>query len=114
MLKRRYRLRTRQSVTRVYKKGSTARLNSLSLRYTKNNLEYSRLAVVVSKKVAKSAPTRNRIRRRVYENARYIWPDIQPGVDMIISVFDETAASIQNDELSSQIKQLLAKANILK
>jgi ribonuclease P protein component len=85
---------------------------SLALKYCKNQKRTDyRLAVVVSKKVHKSAVTRNRIRRRVYEIIRKK-TDLKDAYDMIISVYDEGVATCTNDKLESQVIALIAKAGI--
>ena len=68
-----------------------------------------RAAIMVSKKVSKLAPIRNRIRRRIYEQLRLQAADIPPATDMVIVVFDKVAATMGADELSTDIKALLAK-----
>lgn len=57
------------------------------------------MAVVVSKKVNKSAPVRNRIRRRLYELVRVEAADKLSNLDIVITVFDEGVAKIPAPEL---------------
>ena len=114
MLERKFRLGKQQSVARVYKKGRTARAGSLSIRYLANNQEDSRLTVVVSKKVAKSAVTRNRIRRRLSETLRHRWADITPGVDIIVTAYEVNLATVNQNQLNQLIDQLLTEAQLLK
>ena len=112
MLKRQYRLRDRQSVAKVYRMGQTTRVGALSLRCRPNGMDTTRLAVVVSKKVAKSAPARNRIRRRLFETVRRKWPQITPGFDIIISVFEESIKSVPQEDIDQLLDQLLNKARL--
>lgn len=112
MLKRAYRLRDRRSVARVYRHGRTVRGGPLSARVAPNQLDHSRLAVVVSKKVAKSAPARNRIRRRLFESARRRWAGIQTGHDIIISVYSAEVKELPAAELEQAMDQLLDKARV--
>ena len=85
----------------------------MALKYCKNpkRTDY-RLAVVVSKKVHKSAVTRNRIRRRIYEIVRKK-TDLKNAYDIIISVYDEGTATCSNDNLESQVLALIDKAGII-
>lgn len=99
-------------MSRVYRRGQTVRVGAISLRQANNELEHSRAAVVVSKKVAKSAPVRNRIRRRLFELLRLRWDTIAPGHDFIISVFADDLKSLPAKELERQFNQLLQKANL--
>ena len=66
MLNRRYRFHSRGGVRYVYQKGKTIRKPKASLVFAENSRGFTRVAVVVSKKVMKSAVGRNRIRRRIY------------------------------------------------
>ena len=70
MLNKKYRFHSRGGVKYVYQKGKTVRNPKMSLVFVKNTRSFTRFAVVVSKKVIKSAVGRNRIRRRVYEALR--------------------------------------------
>lgn len=110
MLSKINRFHGHNSLNFVYKNGKTARTEFMSLRYVPaRNADY-RLAVVVSKKVSKSAVVRNRIRRRIYEAMRllgYGWK-----YDMVISVFDDSLADIPFNELDASLKQMLKKAGI--
>jgi ribonuclease P protein component len=92
--------------------GKSARVGALSIKYRPNGTDTTRLAVVVSKKVAKSAPTRNRIRRRLFETARRKWPQIAPGFDIIISVFEESVKVTPQEKLDALLDQLLSKARL--
>lgn len=80
---------------------------------TKSRGDY-RLAVVVSKKVHKSAVTRNRIRRRLYECVRLMkqedpsaWPH-----DIVLTCFDESIAHSSADKLRVDVEKLFKKAKI--
>ena len=112
MISSKNRFHLRGSLNYVYKKGTTVRTESVSLRYVDARQEDFRLAVVVSKKVSKSAVVRNRIRRRIYEIVRLHrkeagkpWP-----TDMIITVFDDRAAAVPSPELTATIRNLLQKS----
>lgn len=73
----------------------------------------SRLAVVVSKKVTKKAPVRNRIRRRIYEMAREEWHNIKAPHDLVITVFDEQVSEMESARLKQSIHRLLEQAGVL-
>lgn len=97
------------SLKRTYQHGQTIRGSLLSLRYTERpSAKPYRVAVVVSKKVSKSAVVRNRIRRRVYEVVR-LADDVPPHTDLIFTVFSEQVAELPIDTLRSSIDQLLKR-----
>lgn len=72
----------------------------------------SRLAVVVSKKVAKSAVTRNRIRRRLYEAVRKNWARIPKQQDIAIIVFDGDFALISGVVAEKRVVDVLTRAGL--
>lgn len=72
MLSKRYRFHSRGGVRYTYQHGKSIRKPNITLVHAVNTRGRQRFAVVVSKKVAKSAVERNRIRRRVYEAIRAV------------------------------------------
>ncbi|MEK7594248.1 MAG: ribonuclease P protein component [Patescibacteria group bacterium] len=99
------------SLRGVYQGGQTVRGSLLSLRFRNRgaNKPY-RVAVVVSRKVSKSAVVRNRIRRRIYEIIRQSESIIAPGTDLVITAFDDKLATIEAAKLQSATQELLNKA----
>lgn len=115
MIAQKNRFHGRGSIAVIYKKGKTARTEGLTLRYLTSTRNDFRIAVVVSKKVSKSAVVRNRIRRRLYEVIRENTKqaaDSQPA-DMVLSVFDERFATMTAPELNGQVNRLLHRAGLL-
>jgi ribonuclease P protein component len=76
------------------------------MRYTTSGNEY-KVAVVVSKKVAKHAPVRNKIRRRVYEVIRLLAPKYLTNQDLVITIFDDRFATMPYDELTNTLERQL-------
>jgi len=99
------------SLKGVYQRGQSVRGGLISLKYSKrdSNKPY-RVAVVVSKKVNKSAVKRNRIRRRIYEQVRQSDVAIEPGTDLVFTVFSDQVAEIETTKLQKSINELLQKA----
>ncbi|MBI3337916.1 ribonuclease P protein component [Candidatus Saccharibacteria bacterium] len=88
MISRKHRFHGYGSLKYVYRHGQTVRGPLTSLKYTHNDRRQTyRLAIVVSKKVNKSAVTRNRIRRRLYEAVRQYESKIIEPYDLVITVF---------------------------
>lgn len=85
----------------------------MALRYLENNRrrEY-RLAVVVSRKVSKSAVVRNRIRRRLYESVRILSSEFTAPYDLVLVVYDEKLANVPADQLSGEVRKLVQKAGL--
>jgi len=78
----------------------------------KNRNSY-RLAVVVSKKVNKSAVARNRIRRRLYEAVRLIEEKISQPQDIAITVYHDRIAELPAPELNRLVTAQFKQANII-
>ncbi len=111
MLNRQHRFHGYGSLRRVYSNGNSARGSLVSLRYAmrKDNKPY-RVAVVVGRKVHKSAVKRNRIRRRLYEIIRRS-NDVPESTDLIFTVYSDRVAEIPATELETMINDLLVKTS---
>lgn len=98
----------------VYQRGETVRGPLTAIKYVENSRRQTyRLAVVVSKKVSKSAVKRNRIRRRLYEVVRLIQAEITQPYDMVMTVFHENLAELPQDQLQRLVYAQLRQAGIL-
>lgn len=113
MLAKQYRFHSRGGVRYTYQHGKTIRDSKISLVFASNARKRQRYAVVVSKKVLKSAVGRNRIRRRVYEAIRAELPNIEQPVDCIFIIYTKEIAVIDFKELRSLIHNLLIEAKII-
>lgn len=110
MLSQKYRFHSRGGVRYTYQKGKSVRTPLFSLIYTKNLRNHRRFAVVVSKKVLKSAVGRNAIRRRVYEAIRLEMADFTEPVDYIFVVYSKSVLNISFSELRHEIRNLLERS----
>jgi ribonuclease P protein component len=73
-----------------------------------------RIAVVVSKKVIKSAVARNRIRRRIYEYVRLQLPRFNKVCDVVVIVTASEFLTMPAPELAEQLSQLLDQTDLYK
>ncbi|MBQ2659822.1 ribonuclease P protein component [Candidatus Saccharibacteria bacterium] len=110
MLNKKYRFHSRGGVRYTYQNGKTIRTPKISLVYNKNGRGFQRFAVVVSKKVLKSAVGRNRIRRRVYEAIRLELPNFQRAQDSIFVVYNKEIKDLPFDELRALVRTLLEES----
>ncbi len=113
MISKRYRFHSRGGVRYTYQNGKTIRGSKISLVFADNSRNRQRYAVVVSKKILKSAVGRNRIRRRVYEAIRAELPRIEKPVDCIFIIYSKDILDIDYKEIRSLIHNLLKEANII-
>ncbi len=113
MIKKSYRFHSRGGVRYTYQNGKTIRGSRISLVFADNSRNKQRYAVVVSKKILKSAVGRNRIRRRMYEAIRAELPKIQKPVDCIFIVYSKDILDSDFKEIRTLVHNLLQEANIL-
>ena len=109
-----HRFHGRSSLRFVFQRGQVVRGPNLSLRFIRNDRQQSyRMAVVVSRKVSKSAVVRNRIRRRLYEIVRRAAPAITEPYDIVFTVFSDEPMRLSHGHLSALALGQLQKAGIL-
>ncbi len=108
MISSKHRFHGQNDLRFVYRRGKTIRTKYCQLKYTINpRREDYRASVVVSKKVAKNATVRNRIRRRMYEQVRLIAPKYLKNHDVVITVYDQGLAIYDSKELEVLVSRLL-------
>jgi ribonuclease P protein component len=112
MISQKYRFHGHNSLKYVFTNGQMARSRFFTIKWVVNERRHHpRLAVVVSKKIFKSAVKRNRIRRRVYEIARPLLSNA-PAIDVVISVYAGEVLDILHDELAIQLLPLLHETGL--
>lgn len=110
MLTRRHRFHGYGSLKAVYSRGQNVRGGLINLKFGRRDASKPyRVAVVVSRKVSKSAVTRNRIRRRIYELVRQHDAGIEPGTDLVFTAFSDQLAGIDAANLENLVADLLQK-----
>ena len=112
MLSKKYRFHSRGGVKYVYQKGKTIRKPKMSLVFCDNTRGFTRVAVVVSKKVTKTAVSRNRIRRRVYEALRENFDLVPKKRDYIFVVYDKEVGTMPYLDLVKLLGELVAESKV--
>lgn len=82
------------------------------LRFRKNPLPFSRIAVVVGVKVCKSAVDRNKLRRQMLDIVASLFPQIASGFDIVL-ITQAKAKGADYTVLEKHIKSVLEKGNLL-
>lgn len=114
MLNAKLRFHGHGSLRYLYKNGDTVRSRLFTIKVTSNpRRKNSRFAVVISKKVHKSAVGRNRIRRRVYEIVRHELPQFIATADIAIIVTNSEVLHVEHAELATMLHDLLVDAKVL-
>ena len=105
-------LRRKDDFTSIYKKGRSVGERYIVLFYKKNNLSYNRIAFLASKKVGNSVE-RNRARRLMKENYRFLKSHIRNGYDLVFiarnSILDAKCRDVQRS-----IESALKRTGVLK
>ena len=109
MLNQRFRFHSRGGVRYTYQHGKSIRRPNITLVHAVNSRDRQRFAVVVSKKVAKSAVERNRIRRRVYEAIRLVKQEqnFDAKKDNIFIIYAKNVKTMPFADLKALISSLL-------
>ncbi len=115
MLSKLQRFHGHGSLRYVFSKGVSHRSNRFQVRITSNRFrKHSRISVIVSKKILKSAVGRNRIRRRVYEIVRHEQVGFTAPHDIAIIVL---SAEVRSDDALSiyrELRELFTKSGLYK
>jgi ribonuclease P protein component len=109
MIRKIFRFHGYGSLKYLFQHGEQARTKFFGIKYVENSRRgQPRVAVIVSKKVAKSAVKRNRMRRRVYEILREHFNFEKP-YDLAITIFSDEVLTISHEELKEQLKKMIAE-----
>jgi ribonuclease P protein component len=115
MISRKHRFHGYNSLRFVYNSGQTVRGPLFAIKSVLNPKRTSfRAAVVVSRKVHKSAVARNRMRRKLYEIVREFEAEITQPHDIVITVFHDAVLDESHKSLARQVQKQLKAAGIIK
>ena len=106
MLAKRYRLPI-QSV--VKKSGQTARSRYFLLKFFPNQLEFNRIGVIISKKVAKGAVVRNKIKRTLFNSLKEFVKNGGSNKRDFLIIVSPQAAPLPSEDLKKEIQELLKR-----
>jgi len=84
----------------------------MSLVFVPNTRGFTRVAVVVSKKVEKTAVKRNRIRRRVYEALRKNFDLVPKKMDYVFVVYSKEVGKMSFSELKEMLGGLVEESKV--
>ncbi len=102
------------SLRYLFSNGRTYKTNGLILRAVENKRrKHSRVAVVISKKVLKSAVGRNRIRRRIYSRFRNVLDNLDSNYDLAVIVINPEFRTMNSLELDLELNDLLSQAQLI-
>ena len=105
-------LRDKRDFGRLFKNGRSAGGKYVVFFYRKNGLTYNRRAFLASKKVGKSVQ-RNRARRLIRENYRFLESEISIGYD-ILFIARNTIIGANCQEVGKSMRAVIKKSGLLK
>ncbi|MCQ2550947.1 MAG: ribonuclease P protein component [Clostridia bacterium] len=105
-------LRGRDNFSKVYNKGKSVGSKYVVVFFLKNNLKYTRLAFLASKKVGNSV-ARNRARRLMKESYRLADYEVSPGYD-IIFIARNTITEAKCGQVARSMEGALSKTGVIK
>lgn len=105
-------LRKKDDFTGIYRKGKSIGERYIVFFYRKNGLSYNRTAFLASKKVGNSVK-RNRARRLMKENYRFLGKNIKEGYD-IIFIARNTINEKKAGDVGKSMRRAISKAGLFK
>lgn len=84
----------------------------MSLVFVPNERGFTRVAVVVSKKVERTAVGRNRMRRRVYEVLRRNFDSVPKKMDYVFVVYSKEVMRMSEPELEEMLGKLVDESKV--
>lgn len=109
-MKKSLRLTKNLEFIHVYKTGRRLSSPFFTMYIKKNDFNFSRLGVSVSKKVGKSV-VRNKIKRRIKEIIRTNYDNIKKGYDIVFSV-KPLSAQLDFKTMEKELKGLMKRGRI--
>ena len=114
MISQKYRFHGHASLKYLLSHGTIARGRELSIKFVDNRRRhYSRVAIIVSKKVLRHATERNRARRRLYEIMRTRIPEFNQTIDLAIIVYRADVLTMSHVELVRSVDKCLTKLGVI-
>lgn len=110
-MNRKFHLTRSRDFARVKSNHQTIHHSLVVMVYARNELDYSRAAIVASKKIG-NAVIRNRARRRIRACLSGLWVNIKPGWDFIFYA-RQRVVDAQFSEIQNAILHLLEEAGAL-
>ena len=108
MLALAHRFHGHNSIRPLYQKGRPIYSRNLKLLWQPTDGSY-RVAIVISKKVHKSAVVRNRIRRRIYALVAAHFAAGNQGADIVFLVQNASLAELPAEKVREEVDSLLKK-----
>lgn len=110
-MKRRFRVRSRGEFQKIYQEGRSFANRAAVLYVLPGWGGASRVGFAAGRKLG-GAVVRNRVRRRLREALRLVWPRVRPGF-LAVVIARPAAAEMGFGELCSRVAELIQRAGLL-
>lgn len=111
MLPKSQRLRKTKDIEALFKQGKSAYFGSLGVKASRNNFNYPRFTILVSKKVSKKAVERNCLKRQLRHQLKQRLPD-SLGFDLLV-ICQPNSLKLSSSELGLELQTILQMLKLL-
>jgi ribonuclease P protein component len=94
---------------KLFKTGRSIYGRFLGFKVLKNDLDYSRFSVILSKKIQKSAVDRHFLKRKIFNVITKIDKKLPFSIDCVIIVLPNSKKDVNFSDIEIEIIQILAK-----
>jgi len=113
MFARFFRLTKEKDFDKIFNEGKKKYTKTIGILYLPNNLKNNRYGIIVSKKIAKKATTRNKIKRIIRSSLKKQEIFLKNGNDIIILAKPQSIDA-KNDEIEENIDFCIKNIGLLK
>jgi ribonuclease P protein component len=112
MLPKENRLKNKEDFNRVYRIGKFAQGEGASMKFARNNIDFTRIGFSIESKFFKTAVQRNRLKRVLREIFFQNIGEIKPGFDIVV-FYKKKTDKIDFSVLSSEVEAMLRKVKLI-
>lgn len=106
MLPRAFRLRDKDCIDEVFRRGKALMGRTIILKFLPNQASATQIAVLVGKKISNKSTARNRIRRRLQELVRLEIDSLPHGIDLLVIARTLKLRDINFGHLMEEFREL--------
>jgi ribonuclease P protein component len=105
-------LKSKKDIENVFRLGKYGCMGFLCLKFSKNDLKYSRIAMSIGLKYSKKSTQRNSAKRIIREAAAKYYEKIKPGYDLVFYLKNAKIQEVDFKNACDLMKNILTKSNL--